>query len=163
MELDMENTIKKTYVDTNGIAVLVCQKCGAVKREQAHAYKDVKGPVKIECPCGNIYEVSIEFRKFYRKDVKLYGAYSTPADPGRWQDLIVKNISMQGCGFETVKPNLLDPDQEINIEFELDDAKQSLIKKRAVVCSVYKKYVGCKYIELPGAIDQDYGFYLRNL
>ena len=159
----MDNAIKKIYVDANGIAVLICQKCGAVKRENAQAYQDIKGPVKVECPCGNTYEVSIELRKYYRKETKLEGAYATASDPNKWELVIVKNISLQGCGFETVKPNLLDPDQEIRIEFELDDAKQSIIKKRAIVCSVYKKYVGCKYIELPGIIDPDYGFYLRNL
>gem|GEM_PF-549855 len=161
--MPMENASKKVYVDASGIAVFVCQKCGAVKRERAQVYQDAKGPVTIECPCGNTYAVSVEFRKFYRKEAKLFGLYSTASEPGKWEDMTVKNISMQGCGFETVKPNLLDPDQEISIEFHLDDANRSVIRKRAVVCSVYKKYVGCRYIELPGIIDTDYGFYLRNL
>lgn len=159
----MENAVTKKYVDLHGVVVFLCPKCGAVKRENAQVYQEARGPIKIECSCGHTYEVKIEFRKHYRKETKLDGAYITPDAPDRWERLIVKNLSMEGCGFESIRPNLLDPDQEIIIEFELDDAKQSLIRKTAVVCSVYKKYVGCKFKQLPGYIDTDLGFYLRNL
>lgn len=158
----MVNAIKKIFVNTNGTVVFVCQKCGAVKRERAQAYHDARGPVTIECPCGNTYDVSIEFRKHYRKETKLDGAYAAASNPGKWERILVKNVSLEGCGFESFLPNLLDPDEEISVEFELDDARQSVIRKRAVVCSVYKKYVGCKFIEPDGFIDPDLGFYLRN-
>jgi hypothetical protein len=67
---------------------------------------------------------------------------------------------MQGCGFDTLRPTLLKFDEEIKIEFKLNNAKKSLIRRRAVVRSIYKNYIGCEFIEIP-VLDPDLGFYLR--
>jgi hypothetical protein len=62
-----------------------------------------------------------------------------------------------------LKTNLFHPDDEVKIEFQLDDAQDSLIRKKALVRSVYKKYVGCQFIEPADGFDPDLGFYLRKL
>lgn len=157
----MVSTVKKVYVDADGLVLFVCPNCGEVQKEQAQVYKNTKGgPINIQCKCGNTYEVEIEFRKLFRKEAKLDGIYSTESNSDNWQKIIVKNISIQGCGFETLKPNLLKPDEEIKIEFKLNNAKKSLIRRRAIVRSICKNYIGCEFIELP-ALDADLGFYLR--
>ena len=159
----MEDTIKRIYVDANGVVACICPDCGKVQREKAEAYKGTRGPVKIQCKCGNIYDVEIEFRKLYRKEIRLDGIYATESNPNNWAKMIVKDITMQGCKFETLKANLLNPDEEIKIEFKLNNAKNSLIRKRVLVRYVFENYVGCEFKELPGAVDPDLGFYLMNL
>ena len=77
--------------------------------------------------------------------------------------MIVKNLSMQGCKFETLTANLLNPDEEIKIEFYLNNAKNSLTTKKAVVRYVNKRHVGCEFKALPGALDPDLGYYLMKL
>jgi len=156
----MGNTVKKVYVDANGLVLFVCPNCGEVQKEQAQVYKDTKGPISIQCKCGNSYEVEVEFRKLFRKEAKLDGVYSTESNSGNWQRMIVENISMLGCGFETLKPNTLKRDEEIKIEFKLNNAKKSLIRRRAIVRSIYKNHIGCEFIGSP-ALDPDLGFYLR--
>ncbi|MBN1663397.1 MAG: PilZ domain-containing protein [Deltaproteobacteria bacterium] len=158
---DIENSVKKIYADLNGTATFVCPHCGNVRKEQAALYKDVKGPIAIECNCGQTYSVQVEFRKFYRKETRLEGIYATASSPSDWIKVTVKNVSLEGCGFETVGKDMLQKGVEIKLEFKLDDAKRSLIRKRALVLSVFGRYVGCKFKELPGAFDPDLGFYLR--
>ncbi|MEN6374450.1 MAG: PilZ domain-containing protein [Smithella sp.] len=159
----MESNIKKIYVDANGLVTLICPNCDLVQKEQAQVYMGTKGPVKIQCKCGNIYDVEIEFRGLFRKEIGLDGIYLTVSNPKNWGKMIVKNLSIQGCKFETLTANLLNPDEEINIEFYLNNAKNSLIKKSAVVRYVNKKYIGCEFKKLPGAFDPDLGFYLMKL
>ena len=67
---------------------------------------------------------------------------------------------MQGCGFDTLRPTLLKFDEEIKIEFKLNNAKKSVIARRVIVRSICKNYIGCEFIKIP-ALDPDLGFYLR--
>jgi len=152
---------KKFYADLKGTVIFACPICGDLQKENAEKYKTVTGPIQIQCKCGNTYEVQVEFRTSYRKEEKLEGRYSTFSNPSKWVRIIVTNLSFEGCGFETTAANMLQSGEEIRIEFTLNDKKNSLIKKRAVVRSVQGTSVGCKFKELPGAFDPDLGFYLR--
>lgn len=158
----MESTSKKIYADANGLVMFVCQDCGKAQKEQAQAYKGTRGPVKIQCKCGNAYEVEIEFRKSCRKETRLDGVYSTSTS-SNWGKMIVRDLSMQGCKIETLNASLLHRDEEIKIEFRLNNSKNSLIKKRAIVRYVSNIYVGCEFKESGASFDPDLGFYLRTL
>lgn len=157
----MDNSIKKIYADASGAVTFVCQKCGDVRKEDAETYKHIWGPIKIQCKCGNAYNVQVEFRKFYRKDTKLPGIFSMLSTPKSWERMIVKNLSLEGCRFETMTAVMPKQGDQINVEFKLDDFNNSLIRKKAVVLSVYENYVGCKFRTLPDGYDPDLGFYLR--
>jgi hypothetical protein len=52
--------------------------------------------------------------------------------------------------------------EEIKIQFALDDPRSSIIRKKAVVSEVEERSVGCRFYELPGYVDSELGFYLRN-
>lgn len=158
----MESTVMKVYVDAEGAVLHSCPNCNKMRQEQAKLYQGVRPPVKIQCNCGNVYDIEVEFRKFYRKGTTLDGIYVNASNSSIWGKMTLKNISLQGCGFETQKKNLLKPDEEIKIEFHLNNAQNSLIKKRAVVRSVDNNYVGCQFKEIPGSLDPELGFYLRS-
>ena len=162
--MNMENTIKKFYADVNGLVLIVCPKCSEVQNRQTQVYKDkdTKWPVKIHCTCGNTYNVIVEKRKFCRKETRFDGTYSTASTPDNWWKMIVKNISVQGCGFDTPNQTLLNADEEIRIEFKLDDDKNSLIRERAIIHFRYKNYVSCKFIEQPGVFDTELESYMSN-
>ena len=161
----MDDTIKKVYADENGLVLFVCPRCSEVQKGQAQIYKDTntKWPVKIHCECGNNYNVIVEKRKFPRKETRLDGMYSTSSNPDKLEKMIVKNLSTQGCGYEMLDTNRLNADEEIRIEFKLDDHKSSLIRKRALVHFVYKNYVSCKFIEQPGGFDPELEAYMCNV
>jgi hypothetical protein len=153
--------IKKLYVAADGTVTFICLKCGAARKESVQQYKDHKDPIKINCPCSNICEVQLEFRKHYRKETHIGGMYLRSSNGGHWGHMIIKNLSMVGCGFETWKTPTLLPGEEIKLEFVLDDHRRSMIKKKAIVHKVRGHYVGCQFSELPGAYNADLGFYLK--
>jgi hypothetical protein len=153
--------IKKLYVTADGTVTFICPKCGDARKESVQQYKEHTDPIKINCTCSNIYEVQLEFRKFYRKETHIDGVYIRSSHAGDWGKMVVKNLSMRGCGFEMLKISTLLPGEEIKLEFILDDRRRSMIKKKAIVREVRGHYVGCQFSELPGAYDADLGFYLK--
>jgi hypothetical protein len=153
--------IKKLYVTADGAVTFICPKCGAARKESVQQYKEHKGPITINCTCSNIYEVQLEFRKFYRKETHIDGVYMQSTKSGDWEKMVVKNLSMRGCGFEAWKTSTLLIGEEIKVEFVLDDPGRSKIKKKAIVREVRGHYVGCQFSDLPGAYDADLGFFLK--
>lgn len=156
-----ETNIKKLYVAGDGTGTFICPKCGAARKESVQQYRDYKGTIKITCMCSNTYEVQLEFRRLYRKETNIDGVYMRSSEEDNREKMVVKNLSMSGCGFETCEPSTLLPGEGINLEFVLDDPKSSKIKKKAIVLHVRGRYIGCKFDELPGAYSKELGFYLR--
>ena len=156
-----ENTVKTFYVDKDGMVTFICPKCNESRRESAAQYMNQTETIRVECKCSNIYEVRLEFRKAYRKETSLDGLYFRTNESGEWGKMIVKDLSLGGCRFETVKTHLLEKGEVIRIEFVLDDARGATIKKNAVVFDVEGRSVGCKFSQPPGHIDSELGFYLR--
>jgi hypothetical protein len=156
--MNMENTINKFYADENGLVLLVCPKCSEGQNGHTKVYR----PVKIHCKCGNTYNVIVERRKFSRKEIRFDGIYSIASNPDNLEKMIVKNISVQGCGFETLNPNMLKADEEIRIEFKLDDDKNSRIMERAIIHFRYRNYVSCRFIEQSGVFYSQLQSYMSN-
>ena len=157
----IKTLIKKIYVNPDGTVTFICPKCNCARRESAEQYKDYRGSLRIECTCTNVYEVQLEFRKFYRKEIYLDGLYFISSRPGDWGKMVVRNLSVEGCGFETMKKNNLVAGEEIKVEFMLDDNRNSMIRQKAVVMVSEGQYVGCKFSRPPSLADPDLSFYLR--
>jgi hypothetical protein len=154
-------TIKKIYVDKHGIANLVCPKCGDLRKESVEPYKSKERSLKIQCRCMNVYEVELEFRQTFRKETSLNGKYFGTSNPGDCGRIIVKDLSLRGCRFETTRETALSVGEEIRLELMLDEHASSATKKKAVVSHVKGRFVGCKFCDPPGSIDQAIAFYLR--
>jgi hypothetical protein len=57
---------------------------------------------------------------------------------------------------------VLKADEEIRIEFNLDDDKKSRIKGRVLIHFRYRNYVSCKFIEKPGVFDSNLESYMSH-
>jgi hypothetical protein len=156
-----ETAIKKLYVDKNGMVTFICPKCGESRREAVEQYRDQTRSINFECKCTNVCEVRLEFRKSFRKETSLDGIYFRTSHPSDRRKMIVRDLSFWGCRFETMKACTLVPEEEIRVEFALDDPRSSTIKKKAVVFDVKGRHVGCKFSVHQGSIDSELGFYLR--
>lgn len=153
--------VKKVFTDNRGMVVFNCPYCGKSQKNQAEPYREIEGPLRIECDCGKTYDVKIEFRGAFRKETHLEGLFSNVSLPGTWMKMTVRNLSFDGCSFETLGSHPLRPGDEIRIEFTLDNVKKTKIKKAAVVRSVKGLTVGCQFKQSTEAFDPDLGFYLR--
>ena len=152
-----EIPVNKIHIDSYGMINFTCPQCWITKKESAHIYKSHPGPVTIECTCHNVYVVQIEFRRACRKRTNLSGSYAG----AKWEIMTVKNVSMGGSGFEAKLHHELIHGDNIKVEFHLDNNKRSLIKKNATICGIKGNYIGCRFLNPPGSLDPDLGFYLR--
>jgi len=157
-----ETVVNRSYVDKDGIVTFTCPKCGESRRESVERYKNQTGPIKIGCHCLNVYETQLNFRQLPRKETFLGGVYFRTSHPGDWGEMIIRDLSIGGCKFETIKACDLTPGEEIKLEFILDDPRSSILKKKAVVLHVTGCHVVCKFSAAQGAFDSELGFYLKN-
>ncbi len=154
--------ICRVYVINSEKIAFLCPFCGARREESARQYKDQHDIINISCSCGNTYPVQIEYRKNYRKKTNLEGIYKKLSPPNNQGKIIVLDISTGGCRFSVSASHGLQSGDHIGVAFNLDNARQTMIRKEAIVRMVNDRYVGCSFITLQGTYDSDLGFYLRN-
>lgn len=175
--------MEKAYVDENNKITIRCPRCGHHKVLDVSSIlaKKQKGLIKVSykfkcnaCKCGhieckdcnadcangntNVYQ--LERRKFFRKDVKLEGTM----DCGEIKNhkITVLNLSRTGMKMATRQKDIVSPGKKCQAQFQLDDAKKTLIKKELRVKSVDGHTVDCEFTDTQtfDSNDKAIGFYL---
>lgn len=154
------NTIStKTFVPENGLAGITCPNCGITKQVPVADYCGERNSIKVRCRCQQTFTVELEFRQSYRKHSELKGFYEILSDKGGGRAAI-KDLSRSGMGFMVSGVHNVRVGQQIMVNFELDDRKNTPLKKIAVVRSVDNNRIGCEFRK-DQAFEKDLGFYLR--
>ena len=149
----------KFYVNDANQAIIVCPKCGFSKTVDTTNYIGTKKRLKANCKCGEAFKFKFEFRKNYRKDVKLPGEF-TIKQSGEKGEIIVLDLSLGGIRFTTFRPNKILTEDTLEIKFNLDNPARTEIRRSAKVMWVKDRDVGAQYIE-PKLFERDLSFYLR--
>ena len=89
--------------------------------------------------------VFIEFRNRVRKETHLRGTYINHSQKDSRGFLIIKDISVTGLSFTSLDLKNFKVDDELRVEFTLDDEHRTEISKDIIVKNVRKKSVGCEY------------------
>lgn len=158
-----EAKISKTYVRPDNTAVINCPHCGRQKTVQVDSFKGSKSSLRIKCGCKNVFTVNLEFRKRVRKRTTLKGTYINHSQQNSRGNIVVKNISVTGLEFSSLDVHNFKVDDELTVEFTLNDEQRSEIKKDVIVRNVRKNSVGCEF-ERSGdfAFDGPLGFYVMS-
>ena len=153
----------KTYIRPDKTAVISCPHCGRQKTLQVDSFKVHKSKLKIKCGCKNIFTVNLEFRTRVRKRTNLRGSYVNHSQKGLRGDIKVINISVSGLEFTCLEAQSFKVDDELTLEFTLDDEHRDEISKEAVVRNVHTKSVGCEFAGSGEfAFDGPLGFYIMS-
>lgn len=151
----------KAHVRANGTATLICPACSAVRNIAAKQFRDKQHLITVRCRCQHVYSILLDFRRHYRKKTDLPGTYEILSERGVSGGIIhIINISRSGLGFTVSGLHRIEKDQLLLIEFQLNDKKQNIIKKRATVKSVRQNSIGCQFVE-DAAMEKTLGFFLR--
>ncbi len=67
--------MKTVYVNDTNQATIICPSCGFTKKIDTTKFRNTQKRVKAKCKCGEVFQVTFEFRKHYRKNVRLPGEY----------------------------------------------------------------------------------------
>lgn len=155
--------VRKIFVPDNNIVLFECPECKISKEVNVSKYIAFETLVrfKVKCSCGNSYPVILERREFYRKDTNLQGRFTD----GRKHKggMTVLDISRGGIRFKTYKIlKAIKTGDALEVEFYLDNNKNSLIKKQVVVKNVNNSIINAQfcYFDLNTSGDKDIGFYL---
>jgi len=150
------------HVRADNSATLTCPECGLVKHFSAAPYYSMRHMMTVRCSCKASFPILLNFRRNFRKQTNLPGTYQI-ISPGSVGGGImqVTNISRGGAGFTVSGVHNLAKDQEILIEFQLNDKKQTILKKQAVVRSVRQNVIGCEF-RGSDELDKALGFFLQS-
>jgi len=154
---------QKIYITSKQMATFSCPQCNRSKTVDVSKYATIDKMVKvnIKCPCGHAYKAILEKRRQYRKETNLPGTYVHFID-GQPQNrglMTVKDLSTAGMKLRlNVKQNFTIGDQ-MRVEFHLDDAHRTLIKKTVIIRNQRDQFIGVELAPFE-AVDKALGFYL---
>jgi PilZ domain len=151
--------MKKVYVDETKQATIICPKCGFEKNIDVTGFKDTQKRLKAKCKCGETHRFTIEFRTKYRKDVRLPGEYIAQEKKEKGE-IIIRELSLTGIRFESLKPHQISTDDTLEVKFKLDNPLRKEIRKLVKVIWIKDRIVGAHYTETK-FYEKDLGFYMK--
>lgn len=171
---------QRVFVKPDDTATISCPKCQLAKTVEVGKFRTTRHTITARCTCGHSFPVSLDFRKCYRKQTALSGTYATRASKvdnkngkktkltGTYSmhapafgdgHMLVANISCGGLQFTTPGDHAIEVGQQAQINFTLDDRKQTNITKRVIIQSVAGNIIGCRFAD-DEPLEQGLRFYL---
>jgi PilZ domain len=155
--------VEKVYITNSNQATFICPQCEKTRTVDVSKYARMEKTVKVKskCACGNTWTSVLEKRKQYRKGARLKGIYKYMLD-GREMDrgnMTIMDISAGGVKLKLDVDRPLKPGDILDIEFKLDDSKQTLMKKTVIIRNASKSYFGTAFKDAD-SYDPVLGFYL---
>ena len=147
------------WVGDNNKASIICPKCRFETNIDTTKYKNTQRKLKVKCKCGEVFRLTIEFRKQHRKNVRLSGEYSIQGKKEKGE-IIIKDLSLSGIKFESFKPHQISTDDILEVRFRLNNESKKEIRKEVKVIWVENRIVGAQFRERK-LYQKDLGFYLN--
>ena len=151
--------MKKVYVNDTNHATIICPKCGLKKDVDVTNFKNTQKKLKAKCRCGEVFQLTLEFRKHVRKKVRLNGGYDVQGRNEKGE-IIIEDISAGGVRFASLKPHYISRNDTVELKFTLDTTMRTEIHKLVKIKWILDRTVGAQYID-PKSLETDLIFYLQ--
>ena len=151
--------MNKVYVDDTNHATIICPKCKLKKNIDVTNFKNTQKKLKAKCRCGEIFRLTLEFRKHPRKKVRLNGGYYVQGRDEKGE-MIIEDISLGGVRFASLKPHYISTNDTVELKFTLDNTMKTEIHKLVKIKWIIDRTVGAQYID-PKSLETDLIFYLQ--
>ena len=154
---------EKTHISSDNRATFVCPKCFRSRTEDVSRYLSLPQEIRatIRCKCGHEFMIVLERRKAFRKKTELFGVYYNPKTQESG-DVIILDLSRSGLRFQIKgKVNLMLGDRLV-VEFHLDNAARSFVKKKVIVKNISDSIIGVQFdhVDPSDSGDKAVSFYL---
>ena len=138
---------QKIRIDRLDIAKILCPDCGRKKMLQMSGHRFTRQFTRItfRCPCGYTGAAILEKSSDTLPDVGLAGTFICSDKARRSGRMTIKRLNSQGITFKTNIEQKIDPGLTLNLEFVLDDGKQSIVKKTVKVLVRDGKYLSAAF------------------
>ena len=151
--------MKKVYIDETNQATIVCPKCRLEKNIDVANFKNTHKRLKAKCRCGEVFRLTLEFRKHHRKKVWLHGEYFVQGKDEKGK-INIEDISAGGIRFTSLKPHYISRNDTVELKFTLDNPMRTEIKQLIKIIWIIDRNIGAQYID-PKSLEKDLGFYLK--
>jgi hypothetical protein len=151
--------MKKVYVDYTNQVKLICPKCGFETNKNVFKFKDTPKRLKAKCKCGEVFRFTLDFRKYYRKNVRLSGEYFVLGKDEKGE-IFIEDISAYGVRFASLKPHHISRNDKVELRFILDNPQRSQIRTVVKIKWIIDRNVGAQFDD-PKSLEKDLGFYLK--
>lgn len=148
------------YAGATNHATIICPKCGLKKNANVFKFKNTHKKIKAKCKCGEVFRLSLEFRRYHRKIVRLEGEYFVQEKDEKGE-VLIKDISMIGINFETLKQHNISKDDIAELNFTLDTPYKTELHTLVKIMWVNDLNIGGQFID-PSGIKQDLVLYLTS-
>lgn len=138
---------QKILIDSLETAQLACPECSREKIMQLSEYKIKRRATRVrcKCKCGHTYLAMLEKQSDPIRDTQLLGTFRSFDRGGCSGKMIIKKLNSQGILLRTNIDQDILPGLNLFLEFVLDDAKQSIVKKEVVVKAKKGKYLSAEF------------------
>lgn len=151
--------MKKFYADHNNQATIICPKCGLERNIDVTKFKETHKRIKAKCRCGEVFRFSLEYRRHYRKKVRLVGEYSIQGKDEKGE-VIVEDISASGIRFASLRPHFISRNDTVALKFTLDNPMKTQIQELVEIVWIIDRNIGAQFVN-PKSLEKDLGFYLK--
>jgi hypothetical protein len=151
--------MKTVYVDDTNQATIICPKCGFKKNIDVTNFENTQKKLKAKCRCGEVFRLTLEFRKHYRKKVRLHGEYFVQGKDEKGK-IIIEDISASGIRFASLKPHYISRIDTVELKFSLDNPMKTEIHQLVKIIWIIDHNVGAQYID-PKSLEKELDFYLK--
>ena len=148
--------MEKIYVGYSNQVKIICPKCGLETKTNVFKFKDTHKKLKAKCKCGEVFRFTLDFRKYYRKNVRLTGEYFVQREKG---EILIEDISKTGINFATLKPHNFSKGDLVELKFNLDTPIRMEVRTRVKILWTIDRTVGAQFHD-PQLLEKDLGFYL---
>ena len=151
--------MEKIFVDHTNQVKIICPKCGLAKNKNVFKFKDTHKGLKAKCKCGEVFRFTLDFRKYFRKIVRLSGEYFVQEKDEKGE-ILIEDISMTGINFATLKPHNLYKNDTVEVKFTLDNPMKTQVQKLVKIMWTIDHTVGAQFNDSK-SIEKDLSFYLK--
>jgi hypothetical protein len=150
--------MEKVYVSRNNQVKIICPKCELEKNINVFKFKNTHKRLKAKCKCGEEFRLSLEFRKYYRKNAQLTGEYYIRGK-NEEEEILTKDISKTGIKFTTLNPHHFYEYDLVELKFTLNDTIRTEIRTRAKILWINDRTVGAQFND-PQLLEKDLVLYM---
>jgi len=150
--------MEKIYVGHTNKVTIICPKCGLEKNIIVFKFKDTHKRLKAKCKCGEVFRFTLDFRKYYRKNVQLTGEYFVQGKDEEGE-ILIEDISKTGIKFATLKPHNFSKNDLAELKFTLDNPMRMEVRTRVKILWIIDRTVGAQFND-PKLLEKDLVVYL---
>jgi len=150
----------EAFVNKENYTSFTCPYCQHTYRISVARQQGKKHSIVAKCICNERFEIKLNFRQFYRKQVNLTGeVINVSTGSNNWYAITVLDLSMSGIRFKVIGPKDIMQGHRLHVKFTLDDQQGSVIDKEVRVADIRNDSYGCEFLNLAYE-EKELGYYL---